>query len=204
MSIRRVNCPACKAAANIPATMTNVKCPSCGQVWNVNNPDAAAPRAKSKATAEDESSNGGNAAMVAVISGAVVLLAIAGIALVLFLPDAAKEPPEAPTSSEVVTAEPTADEPPSYREVDLPESTRQKIYSDYRRMAMSSIEKKLMIPKDSPVRNSVEGMLTKTVDREITHFALVYKISEEDVMQIVAEGDAKQWPGSRKPTAPAK
>ncbi len=204
MSIRRVNCPACKAAANIPATMTNVKCPSCGQVWNVNNPEAAAPAARRpKATAQAKGSNGGNAAVIAVVSGAVVLLAIVGIALVLFLPQADKEPAEKPASSEIATAEPAVVQPPSYREVDLPESTRRKIYSDYRRMAMSSIEKKLMIPKDSPVRNSVEGMLTKTVDREITHFALENNISEEDVMQIVAEGDAKQWPGSRKQAASA-
>lgn len=42
-------------------------------------------------------------------------------------------------------------------------------------------------------------MLGKTVDCEITHFSLIHEITEEDVRQIIAEGDAKQWPGSRPP-----
>ena len=198
MSIRRVNCPACKSVANVPATMTDIKCPSCGQVWNVNQPQAAAP---TSTPASSDNRGNSNAAVFAGVAGAVVMLAILGISIALFLPGTEDTKPQDPvsnTASEEVEVA-VVEGPPSYREVDLPESTRQKIYWDYRLMAKSSIEKKLMIPKDSPVRSSVEGMLQKTVDREIKHFSLLYNISEDDVMQIVAEGDAKQWPGSKKP-----
>ena len=56
-----------------------------------------------------------------------------------------------------------------------------------------------MILKDSPVNKALQSTLGKINDREVTHFSLIHKITEEDVMQIVAEGDAKQWPGSRPP-----
>ena len=197
MSIRRVNCPACKSVANVPATMTDIKCPSCGQVWNVNQPQAAAPTSTPTSSGDQANSN---AAVLAGVAGAVVMLAILGISLVLFLPvteDATTDPVSNSKPEEIDVA--VVESPSSYREVDLPESTRKQIYWDYRLMAKSSIEKKLMIPKDSPVRSSVEGMLQKTVDREVKHFSLLYNISEDDVMQIVAEGDAKQWPGSKKP-----
>ncbi len=203
MSIRRIHCPACNATANVPATMTNIKCPSCGHVWNVNQPSAPAA-SRTHPTDTDEAGNGANAAVFTVVAGAVVLLAIAGILLVLFLPGE-DQGAATPDVDAVQSAAPSDPAVASYREVDLPEETRKKIYYDYRRMAKSSIEKKLPVPKDSPVRKSVEGMLRKTADREVTHFALLHNISEEDVMQIVAEGDAKQWPGSKKPAVkPAK
>ena len=36
MPVQRVSCPTCGTAANVPAGMASVKCPSCGQVWTVN------------------------------------------------------------------------------------------------------------------------------------------------------------------------
>ena len=207
MTIRRVNCPACKAVANVPVTMTNIKCPSCGQVWNINQPQAAAPAAAPGGESQS-ADHAHHAVIFAGVAAAVVLLAIVGISLVLFLPGK-KEPAEKNSGRQEInpaaasTNVAAADAPPSYREVDLPESTRQKLYWDYRQMAASSIEKKVMIPKDSPVRTSLDGMLKQTVEREIKHFSLLYNISEDDVMQVVAEGDAKQWPGSPKPKQPA-
>jgi len=50
------------------------------------------------------------------------------------------------------------------------------------------------------VQVRLQETLEKVVDREITHFALIYKVTEDDIMQIVAEGDAKKWPGSKKPS----
>ena len=84
----------------------------------------------------------------------------------------------------------------------MPESTRKTIYLDYRKLVGSSTEKKVMIMKESPVNKGLQGMLGKTVDREITHFSLIHQISEDDVRQIIAEGDAKQWPGARRGPEP--
>ena len=190
MSIRRVTCPSCHASANVMATMTNIKCPSCGAVWDVNNPVAAKPAA---AEPDTESSGETNVPLIAGLAGVVVFLAIAGLAIIFLLPTKDQQAPAeveaAPSDTQVAT----------YREVKLPESTRQKIYFDYRRMVASSTEAKLLIPKGSPVQVRLQETLEKVVDREITHFALIYKVTEEDIMQIVAEGDAKKWPGSKKP-----
>jgi hypothetical protein len=189
MSIRRVTCPSCHASANVMATMTNIKCPSCGAVWDVNNPVAVKPAAAEQA---EEPSSDSHVPLIAGLAGVVVFLAIAGLAIIFLLPT--KDPP-APSQVDAVPSDTAV---ATYREVKLPESTRQKIYFDYRRMVASSTEAKLLIPKGSPVQVRLQETLETIVQREITHFALIYKVSEDDIMQIVAEGDAKKWPGSKK------
>ncbi|NND95819.1 MAG: hypothetical protein HKN47_00650 [Pirellulaceae bacterium] len=192
--------------------MTNVKCSACGTVWDVNNPVAAKRPSKTSAKSSggksaDEKSSGdrgktksggkNQTTMIAIAGGSFAALVIAGISVVLLTggdKDSANEP-----ASQTAVAEPAAK--PTYRVVDLPESTRKKIYSDYRKTASSSVEKKLMIPKDSIARQTVEKTMGALVAREVTHFSLLYNISEDDVMQIVAEGDAENWPGKKKEPA---
>ena len=195
MSVRRVTCPSCNASANVMPTMTNIKCPSCGAVWNVNNPVAKKPQAANQSETDDSSDEPNIALFAGIGGGAIVLLAIVGMSIAFSLPTKEKKQSE-PAAETVAAEEPPAD----FRVVTkLSEKTRQEIYFDYRRMAASSIEKKVFVAKDSPVGKALDDMLHKTVDREITHFSLIHNVTEDDIMQIVAEGDAKKWPGSKKP-----
>tara|TARA_R110002049_G_scaffold72490_7_gene187590 strand:- start:173153 stop:173752 length:600 start_codon:yes stop_codon:yes gene_type:complete len=193
--------------------MANIKCGSCGAIWNVNNPAAssaatqASSRKPQRSTLKNSSSDSANSHMKVLaisIGGLLVLLALVGIGIAMFVsgsPEPVAEPiaqPQPPTVAAAPKPVPVQTAP-TFREVDLPESTRQAIYLDYRKLVESSTEKKVMIMKESPVNKSLQNMLGKTVDREIVHFALIHKISEDDVLQIIAEGDAKQWPGSRAP-----
>ena len=206
MSVRTVKCPGCGATSNVPVGMANVKCGSCGMIWNVNQP-AAARVSRSTAQGSPKASSSANnhvAFLAAGIGGLLGVLALVGVAIAFFVrsspePLAEPAPPPAPVAPPAVTAQATPKPPvPTYREVDLPESLRKGIYLDYRKLVGSSTEKKVMIMKDSPVNQSLQSMLGKTVDREITHFSLIHKISEDDVRQIIAEGDAKKWPGARE------
>ena len=206
MSVRRVSCPGCNSTLNIPATMSHVKCSSCGTVWDVNNPGAAKkPAGKSTASpaADKESkkprkSNAAKkkqAALIGVASTLVALIAIAGICVVLFSgggDDTESETTTQNTSSTTQTA--TVDPLPSFREVKLPESTRKKIYYDYRQAASSSVEKKVFLPKDSKASQILSGTMEKIVDREVTAMAIMHKVKDEDILEIVKEGDAKGWP----------
>ena len=210
MSIRSVNCPKCGTAANIPAAMTNVRCSSCGTVWNVNQPTAATPASSPSRTSSEDDSGGSASqhqlALFAGVGSVLALLAIAGIAIAFFVGVPEEPAPEPvvqkPVQPVAVVEEPPVEVEPNYREVKLPESTRKLIYREYRMLVSSSTEKKIPVMKGSPVERTLSHTLGKTVDREITHWALIHNITEDDVMQIVAEGDAKRWPGSRKPDPP--
>ena len=213
MTIRRVACPACGAAANIPAGMAQVRCSACGHVWNAKNPSEAPASAESTAAARPNSPAAGRSAakssspsrarliVGAVISGLVLLLIVGGIAFVLL-----KQPAEETTASSA-PAEPPADVPeeepvaasspestePSYRIVELPESTRRKIYDDLRAAARTSTEKPLLIPQGTGLRKNMEGNLEQIFEREITRFAAIHDVEADDIEQIIAEGDAKGW-----------
>ena len=222
MSIRRVTCPGCGTQANVPAAMTNVKCPSCGMVWNVNQPVAAkqaapepapkaAPKAHTKtpkktaaptATKTADVQGSGNAAMIAgLVGGGVMLVAIMGIGIVIVNRSPTNEPAE--TASAAVEVEETIKPamPVEYREINKPEAVRKRIYNDYRQVARTTIEKPLVVPQGTAVRGSLEGMLQKTFDRELTRFAALHDITVEDVQEVIKEGDAKQWDKSPRSNA---
>jgi ribosomal protein S27E len=197
MSIRQVNCPGCGAAANVPAALTNIKCPSCATVWNVNNPGAAqlspdARRAQPKPVSEDERQSSANLAIVGGLIGAgMFLLAIIGLGIVVLNRDSK---PAAASAAVEETIKPR--EPEEYRVVDLPEPTRKRIYDDYRKVARTTVEKPLAVPQGTKIRQDLEVMLQKTFDRELMRFAALHDITVDDVKEVIKEGDAKAWDGS--------
>jgi len=106
-------------------------------------------------------------------------------------------PPRAPSQM-------TASEPPdagasdgqqsaasNFRVVNLPESTRKKIYQEFQRME-ASMGKAQRLP-DGEAGKAFRSMLGKTADREVTRMALAYNISEADIQEILKEGQAKDW-----------
>lgn len=205
MSVRRVNCPSCNAALNVPATMANIRCSQCSTVWDVNNPPSvkAAPKSQEKGSEtatpkkRSEASKRRQAAMIAVAGSFFTFLALAAIAAIMFT--GGEKPTPAEPEPQIAIAEQTID-PGDYRVVKLPESTRRNIYRDYRLTAGSSVEKKVMVPKDSVAAQTLGKTMNALVNREVTHLALLNNITDDDVMQIVAEGNAKGWPPQRKTT----
>lgn len=198
MSVQRVTCPNCRTTSNVLATMTQVQCPQCGAVFNARVPSPA-PVAQAAPAESADASDGDDYKeyypMIAGIIGLLVLmLVIVGVSISISF----KEKQE--TAAQIAAMEAKAAEEerkrlenPQYRIVKLPESSRMRLYLDYRRLAGSSIEKKILLQKESKARKDLDNMLAAIVKREITHFALEYNITEDDVYQIIAEGDHKQW-----------
>jgi hypothetical protein len=186
--------------------MANARCSQCGTVWDVNNPPASKPKppddstsAKPAAKSKSAAAKKRQTAMVVLASSIFGLFAIAAIGIVLFT-GGDDEPEPKPQATEI--AEPPKAKGP-YRVVDLPESTRRSIYRDYRLTAGSSVEKKVMVPKDSVAAKTLGKTMGALLNREITHMALLNNISEEDILQIVAEGDANEWPPQKKQSKPS-
>lgn len=178
-----------------------IKCPACATVWNVNQPDQAqlSPAAKQKAAEEkvesdsESSAMSGGAAVIGVlIGGALMLLVMVAAALIILN----REPPPAATATAEVEETIKPREPEPYREINLPEATRRRIYDDYRAVARTSVERPLAIPQGTKVRQDVEVMLQKTFDRELMRFAALHDITVDDVKEVIKEGDAKQWDDS--------
>lgn len=198
MSIRSVQCPGCGATANVPATLSNVKCPSCATLWNVNHPGAAqlSPAAKQAARAtvdpeEAKSATAGAAIVASLVGGAMLMIAMIGLAIVILN----REPNPATATSQVEeTIKPLKPEP--YRVVNLPEETRRRIYKDYRAVARTSVEKPLAVPQGTKVRQNLEVMLQQAFDRELMRFAALHDITVDDVKEVIKEGDAKVWDDS--------
>ncbi len=138
MSIRRVTCPGCGAAANVPATMASVKCPACGAVWNVNSASQAASTTSAKSPAggpagvdiaagskrtepeialPEENDSSATAALVAVFVGAGMML-VAMTGLVVFLLNRPPDPSQVSVVEVEETIKPATPEP--YREIRSP------------------------------------------------------------------------------------
>lgn len=200
MSIRRVTCPGCGAAANVPVAMTNVKCPACGTVWNVKNPASAGGKTPAQPAAAKKTDApvdppakkvdySGLAMVAGLVGGAMLLIAMAGI-VVIVLNRQAEPSPTAQAEVED-TIKPSTPEP--YRVIDLPEETRRRIYKDYRNVAVTTVERPLILPQGTKPRESLEDMLQKTYDRELARFAALHDITVDDVKEVIKEGDAKVW-----------
>jgi hypothetical protein len=177
-------------------------------VFSPQNPEATKPAAAPQGEPLAPAPRDPGRLMHYLVAGAVASLAIAGLLLLTFFraapEDAAPEEaaskenavsPQSPAAAPSVAGEASAETQgrKNFRVVDLPESTRKKIHADYQRMIASSFGKSKRIPKSGAAGQALEGMLQGTVERERRRMALIYDISEEDILQIVAEGEAKGW-----------
>ncbi|MEM6473907.1 MAG: hypothetical protein AAF802_30425 [Planctomycetota bacterium] len=140
-----------------------------------------------------------------VIVGVVLALAVGGlIALVTLIPsddqgnESSTRQAEAKTSEEKMTeavdtyllsGEGLSD----FRVVDLPESTRKKIHREMKQMIGSSVGRAGKVPKGGVAGQATMNMFGSIADREVQRMALVYNVSEDDIRQIIAEGEAKGW-----------
>lgn len=82
---------------------------------------------------------------------------------------------------------------PEYQVIRLQESDRKKLYSAYRGVARTTVEKPLPLPQGSPPRKALEVMLQQTLDRELMRLAALYNISIDDVNEVIKEGNANYW-----------
>ena len=185
--------------------MSNIKCSACGTIWNVANPSAAK---KSSAAREQESQDSEDVSdstegvspglMITIAGGVLALLVLLGVGVAV-MSGSTKKPA---ATEQPTTAQPTEKVKLVYRIVKLPEDQRKKIYYDYRLAAGSSVEKKVFLPKDSAARRGLESTMGAIVKRELTQLALIHKISDDDIQQIILEGQDKDWPPRRAPATP--
>ena len=202
MAIKTVACPQCGAKLNVPATMGSAKCSSCDHVFSTTGSQAE-QATQPLASAVGSESNRDNTQWGAwIVAGGVFVLAVTGIiGLVFFGGDTSRKPGSLPASETAVASESPDDKSDSseaisagdYREIDLPESTRRKIFREHKAMIASSFGKAKKIPQGGAAGQALGNMLGATVDREITRMALIYGISEDDIDQVVLEGKAKDW-----------
>ena len=203
---RTVSCPACGSKASVPASIIQVRCASCGNVFTPTTPVASSAVATNSAAS---SSTNSNHIMLgaAVVLGGILLVSFVGAAMMLFTFQDSPEksdPVESVVERELADTEPTVFPDPSevvYREIRLPEATRQAIYKDYRAAARTTIEKPLPLPSGSPARVPLETMLQQTLDRELSRFAALHNVSVEDIGEVINEGDAKRWDPSPRSNA---
>ncbi|MCC9601174.1 zinc-ribbon domain-containing protein [Stieleria sp. JC731] len=201
MSIKRLSCPGCGTTMNVPASMAKAQCPSCGQVFLTNQPSSANAPTPARGPSEKQPTGrkpGSESKMmqwVAVLGVSFIAMAILIGMTFLRVTDAQEEAAKADqiAAEQQAQAEIEAKKNLEYRVVDLPESTRQQIYRDYSAMTNSMNRNSKKIPKSGAAGKAFNSLMQKTADREATHFALMHNITEEDVMQIVIEGQAKDW-----------
>ncbi|TWT93591.1 zinc ribbon domain-containing protein [Neorhodopirellula pilleata] len=212
MTVRSLSCPQCKTSINIPAAMQTARCPACGKVFATSaggsNPTPSGSHSDALKQANDSQENqaGGKSSdpimIYASVGGALLLLMIAGVAgVLLFAPT--RSPVETESTAEAtqpVLREPTEEELASLTIVKIPEDRRRRIYDEMRATAKITTEKPLMLP-DGRVRTSVEGMLEDTSEYSIKQLAALHDVSEQDVRDIVTEGDLKNWDPSGRSRA---
>lgn len=204
MSIKAVQCPNCRTSANVVATMATTKCQACGTVYAVSGPAAtsAAAQGPAKTNSKGRDSTAGSGGQLGnwLIVGGVSALALIGLILITVFRagggnDQAEKPaiPMREHATVVEDLQIEAGETPQYRVVDLPESTRKQIYQDYKKMIASSFGKAKKIPKSGVAGQTLNSVLGDVVDNDVTKMALIHGISEEDIAQIFAEGEAQGW-----------
>ncbi|WP_149498423.1 zinc ribbon domain-containing protein [Roseiconus lacunae] len=203
MSIKRLTCPGCGQSVNVPASMAKAQCPGCGQVFSTTQPVASPAKrvAPSPAAAKGQRDGATSADESKMLQWVLVLgvcFVAMGVLIVLTYFRVSGEKEQSKQAAEVAAAaEAKAEEEArrniEYRVVDLPESTRMKIYRDYTAMTDSMGRNSKKVPSSGAAGKAFNQLMQTTADREVTHFALNHNISEEDVMQIVLEGQANDW-----------
>ena len=151
MSIKSVSCPRCNAAMNVPASMASTRCPSCGETFAIAAAGAGQAKsqrgadAKSVAIDDDDDGRADDRTGQWLVVGGVAGLAVVGLILLVVFSGGGDEEPEKPKlpvrTQATVVENLNLDETPAdteYREVNLPESTRQQIYRDSTHMIASS------------------------------------------------------------------
>jgi hypothetical protein len=88
MSVRTVTCPQCRKRVNVPATLVNARCSSCGTVWNTHQPDGGTTAGAGGAGAESRAGSAGNSRGKGIwlgVGAAVVALITIGVASALVM-----------------------------------------------------------------------------------------------------------------------
>jgi len=202
MAIQRLKCPQCGKGVNVPAAMASVKCPSCGRIWKINDDsDTDEVEESAEKVKQKRKPSRLTALLPVVLAGMLVVAAVAGGSWWWIN----REPPP-PTMAEYMAAnrpggqtgtqpsgQPVAAAAEPYREIDLPESQRKQIYADYRTAVKGTVGKPLPIPQASVAKQALDATMAAMLEREVRRFAAAHDVTEDDIAEVIKEGNAKQW-----------
>jgi len=198
MSIQHVKCPKCRTGANVPVAMATVRCPGCAHIWNPNEPESEGDQGVDAPAKKKSKGSGGNARLVRNIIGALLLVGIVGGAAWYFTQSESSGSSETlltqqarPSARQQPVAIATPAEP--YREIKLPELTRKQIYRDYRLASKTTVEKPIPLPKKWDSRAAVDATMSAVLENQITLHANINNVSNEDIAEVIKEGNAKKW-----------
>lgn len=205
---RIIQCPGCGVKASYPSALVQLRCAQCGMIFTAPKQQSG-QQSQSRSVGASASNSSSNTTLILIGVGVtmVFLLMAAGGAFFYLQSRESQVAGEPDASESEGETDPPIQDAPSetpeitYEEIRLPESTRKKLYSDYRAVARTTLEKPLPLPQGSPPRAAMEKMLQQVFDRELTRFAALYRISESEVREVIKEGDAKRWDPSPRSNA---
>lgn len=211
MAIQRVQCPKCQTTMNVAGNMATVQCSGCGNVFPTSPTEAADmavdPTEVAVKAMASRADDGGDSFSATKAQKTLVACGLAGFLILLFVfflflrsthsTDQSAGSASGSESSASASTSPVqvsdAKEDLSFRVVNVSEAERKRLFREYRTMEKSGFGKAKRIPKGGKAGQSLNNMLSGIADREAELMALNNRLSEDDILQIVAEGKAKGW-----------
>lgn len=188
-----MQCPQCKRTVATVAGASRIQCFGCGKIIEVGGKSSVG-----KTQREDNGGSGAGKALVAGLSIGFGLLVLAGAAVGAYYFFATGNPEN---TVAVERVEQAGDVEDSLAPVELvpafvasaeerakasqvPESIRKQILEMWAAM-IATTRPKLLIPKGSVTRNSVEGLLSAIEQREIRNMSALLQVDESDVQAVI-------------------
>ena len=210
---RIIQCPGCGVKASYPSSLVQLRCAQCGTIFTAPKQQAGQQGQGRSANASSSDSSSDTTLLWIGVGVTMVFLLFSAGGAFFYLQNRESQAAgshataESDASESKVETDPPSQSAPvqnpeiTYEEIRLPESTRKKIYDDYRAVARTTLEKPLPLPQGSPPRAAMEKMLQQVFDRELIRLAALYRISESEIGEVIKEGDAKRWDPSPRSNA---
>ena len=189
-------CPHCQKSVSVPAGVVQARCSSCGQVFA----PMAATKTEPKPPPEPQpgaipAAAGPPAAIIGAGIAVFLLLSVMAVGAIVLVNRSRT------AASEAAAAEAAANEVAPSRQTqakltiaDVPEPRRKEIYVMVRQSAKSSVERTLPAPKGSKLEATLSNLTENVHEYSQSQIAALSDVTQQQIDQIVAEGNAKGWP----------
>ncbi|MEM6690277.1 MAG: zf-TFIIB domain-containing protein [Planctomycetota bacterium] len=199
MNARTILCPSCGQSLTIPTQLRHIRCPKCGGTFDTTQigKDAPTKREQADESVGRERQKMPVNAVIAIVAVLAIALTLVPVSIGFFRLGQVGVPAQQSDEDTAFTS--SSDSANEFEEVEfrevkkVAESTRKQIYSQLQMTKKSSVDRAIPLPKDSPMRRSLESTLEGAYARERVHQALLHGLEEDDIDQILLEGTIKGW-----------